>query len=230
MAIVTTRKFESRFATPMARKHWLGLAAALWLAAVVSGLLLLQDYKQIPGASGAAAATWPVVASIPAPANRPTLLVFSHPRCPCTRATFRELERILCDARFRIDLRVVFAGSELTSAKPEEIPLYAAAQLPLAEIYVDNGQLAKQFGVETSGQVLLYNADGELQFSGGVTSARGHEGDSIGGAALTDWLCKGNIETRTAPVFGCPLFTSLSSLDENCPSGQCRSAPAGDSR
>ena len=40
------------------------------------------------------------------------------------------------------------------------------------------------FGVATSGQVLLYDPNGELRYSGGITRSRGHPGANAGRAAI----------------------------------------------
>ena len=62
------------------------------------------------------------------------------------------------------------------------------------------------FHAETSGQTALYDATGNLLFSGGITSARGHEGDNDGRAAVVSLLTSDGAEERETPVFGCPLF------------------------
>lgn len=189
----------------------LSLLAPVWIAAVAVGFFLLLDYKHIPGEAATPPAKWPEQTSLPAPAGRPILLVFSHPHCPCTRATFRELEQILSQVHFRIDVRVIFVGVADGPTALEKISLLSSAQLPLAEIHCDEGDLARQFQVKTSGHVLLYNAPGQLCFSGGVTASRGHEGDSPGGIALTSWIRTGAGELANAPVYGCPLFASPAS-------------------
>jgi hypothetical protein len=53
--------------------------------------------------------------------------------------------------------------------------------------------------------VVLYNAAGALLFSGGITAARGHEGDNAGREMVLAHLAA-NDAGRRAPVFGCPLF------------------------
>jgi hypothetical protein len=81
----------------------------------------------------------------------------------------------------------------------------------------DDGREARRFGVEASGETLLYDADGSLLFSGGITAARGHAGDNAGRTELVSLLnhepsSRTNIVDRTGShrdatsVFGCPLF------------------------
>ncbi len=69
----------------------------------------------------------------------------------------------------------------------------------------DGALMAAAFGAETSGQVFLYDAQGSLRFSGGITESRGHVGDNAGRAAVEQLLQgKAPVKTRT-PVFGCSL-------------------------
>ena len=93
----------------------------------------------------------------------------------------------------------------------------AAALSGVTAVRDDSGREASQFGGATSGQTLLYDADGTLLFSGGITSARGHAGDNAGRSQLVSLLNRGRsaraalFETRrpdrdATSVFGCPLF------------------------
>jgi hypothetical protein len=73
---------------------------------------------------------------------------------------------------------------------------------------VDDPQGAEmaRFGARTSGDVALFGPDGTLRFRGGITKARGQEGDNVGRCALRT-LCRGaQSPVREAPVFGCPIL------------------------
>jgi hypothetical protein len=70
----------------------------------------------------------------------------------------------------------------------------------------DEGEEAHRFGVRTSGQVLLYDAAGRLQYSGGTTGSRGKAGDNLGRASIIQML-NGTPVQANRPVFGCPLFS-----------------------
>ncbi len=72
----------------------------------------------------------------------------------------------------------------------------------------EDGDEARRFGAATSGHVMLYDAAGRLHFSGGITPARGHEGDSLGRDAVIDLIeAYRSAGRRCSPVFGCPLAT-----------------------
>jgi hypothetical protein len=53
---------------------------------------------------------------------------------------------------------------------------------------------------------MLYDADGVLLFTGGITGARAHAGDNAGRQALVALLNEMKPNGRTATVFGCSLF------------------------
>lgn len=74
-------------------------------------------------------------------------------------------------------------------------------------LYFDtDDQETDRFQAKTSGHCLLFDAQGTLQFSGGVTSSRGHQGASAGMASLEAAL-NGSSASETYPVFGCPLYS-----------------------
>ena len=72
----------------------------------------------------------------------------------------------------------------------------------------DGGAEARAFGVETSGQTLLYDAAGKLRFNGGITGSRGHAGDNAGRKALVALIGETAPDRNGASVFGCPLFAA----------------------
>lgn len=85
-------------------------------------------------------------------------------------------------------------------------PRPAAASIPGVRLIADpRGALARSFGAATSGQTILYAANGDLAFSGGITASRGHEGDSDGAEALLAFLGGRQPKRRSTPVFGCSL-------------------------
>jgi hypothetical protein len=68
-----------------------------------------------------------------------------------------------------------------------------------------DGRLAASLGGLTSGHVVLYDANGRLRYQGGITASRGHEGTNAGELAVIDALRGGTADTRSLPVFGCPI-------------------------
>ena len=79
--------------------------------------------------------------------------------------------------------------------------------MPGVRVYRDEGGVeTRRFGVTSSGHVLLYAPSGRLQFSGGITLSRGHEGDNPGSEAIIHVVRGGTLAQHETPVFGCTLL------------------------
>jgi hypothetical protein len=199
---------DSRQGRSRARAALWFAASALWLVVISSGLFLLAAYKQSPGERQASPRHWPENNAIPLGTERATLVLFAHPRCPCTRATLGELEKIVARCPGAVTPWIVFftpsgAGDEWRQTDQWD----SAASIPGAHVLADpGGALASRFGALTSGQVLLYDTRGELVFSGGITAARGHAGDNAGADAVCAYLLHGARPGYETPVFGCSLL------------------------
>ncbi|MHB8637648.1 MAG: RedB protein [Fimbriimonadaceae bacterium] len=168
-----------------------------WLALIIFGGVKLELYSATPGRRATGA-------SVDA-GKRFHLYLFLHPLCPCSSATLSELNRLQASVRTPLDVTAVIdnAGFAPHVAAPL---LRRLASAPGIAVEVDaNGHETASFGARTSGQVLLYNAAGVLEFSGGLTSARGHEGDSAGEAAIIDIVDGRTPVCRATPTFGCAL-------------------------
>src|SRR5947209_17064161 len=79
-----------------------------WSVCAGLGLAKMLTYELTPAASAAAPTTWPPSAGIARNTSRPTLVLFLHPRCPCSRATLAELERLIAACGGQFALRIVF--------------------------------------------------------------------------------------------------------------------------
>jgi hypothetical protein len=195
---------------PVRRKTSVGIIIAfvLWLAVVGGGTIEMTRYSNSPGNGGQAPTGWPADSQIPFDAGRPTLIMFAHPRCPCTRASLGELAVLLARFQGKINAHVVFLKPTDTITNWEKSDLWrTASSIPDVTVYTDNaGTEARRFHAETSGQTLLYDRSGALQFQGGITLARGHAGDNPGRSALQDLLRGGRSTVAKTPVFGCSLF------------------------
>jgi hypothetical protein len=62
--------------------------------------------------------------------------------------------------------------------------------------------------MSTSGECLVYDADGKLRFHGGVTSGRGHEGHSIGQDGISAAILNQAVVAKRTPAYGCALQNS----------------------
>lgn len=177
------------------------------MTAVVWGFSILMTYVSTPGAGVDARARFARHPNVSLDASRPTLIVFAHPCCPCTRATIAELDRLACRCPGRARFVVVFEPVPLDESDAVISGRWEAARkIPGVDVQLDvEGQLACDLGVRTSGQTLLYAPDGTLRFSGGITPARGHVGDNEGEDAIERYLRGDSALIESTPVYGCPL-------------------------
>lgn len=195
------------------------LAVVAWLAALVCGFSVLLRERASAGAPALAPATWPGSTRVPTVPERPTLVVFAHPRCSCTRATFRELERVVARSGSRATTSVILVLPPAASEDWSRSSLaQAAREIPGATVLFDQGGVeARRFGTHTSGQALLYDAQGRLRFAGGLTAGRGHEGDNAGSDALVAGIAGGTSPGTGNAVFGCALASGVALSSERLP-------------
>ena len=180
----------------------------MWLSMVVGGWTVLVSHASSSSPLATPPQRWPIACDIARSSARPTLLVFAHPHCPCTRATLGELERIATRCSERLDIVVSFlASAELGEGWSHGELWQRASAIPGAAVRDDlGGQRARTFGALTSGQTLLFDARGELVFNGGITAARGHAGDNAGERAVIAHAHDLAPQGPSTPVFGCSLF------------------------
>jgi hypothetical protein len=189
---------------------WIALVA-VWGAAVGLGTLFLEAYAARPGEAIPSPDHWPEGSAIPRDARRPTLLIFLHPQCPCSLASVGELTDIINRCGEQVATQAVVLDTPLLESRGRSEIHQALARLPRITIRKDRGGIeSRRFNVTTSGHVLLYEVDGRLVFSGGITAARGHRGDSFGRSALLSWIRGGGNVRRQSCVFGCPLVAARS--------------------
>jgi hypothetical protein len=93
----------------------------------------------------------------------------------------------------------------------------AAAMTGVNVTWDRGGEIAAAFGAKTSGHVAIYDSQGLLRVSGGITPLRGHVGDNAGRRAIIQIVtASGGHDPGIAtlrpspdlvqtPVFGCPL-------------------------
>lgn len=178
----------------------------LWALMVAAGMATLWAYQNRPGPAAAAPRAWPLSSSLPRPAGRPALVMTLHPQCPCSHATLAELERLMAQAAERPSVHLLFVAPRGANDAWVRSGLWqTAARVPGVHLTRDDGTEAKRFGARVSGQVLVYDGTGRLQFSGGITGSRGHEGDNAGRDAI-DAILAGRPHPASAYVFGCLLF------------------------
>lgn len=186
---------------------WKGLLMFIWLSTLAGGFYWLLEYKNTPGATAEPPKRWPQASILSRDSRQPTLLLFLHPHCDCSYASLHELKDLLGEISVRPCIYVLFASPDSVEDTWHQTGLFEEAKtLKNVNVVVDRGDQERQrFRSWTSGQVLLYDANGELQYNGGITRARGVRGDNPGRHSIRQLLKGSQSEGPDSPVLGCPL-------------------------
>lgn len=201
------------------RRRALPWLIGAWVVASALGSAWVGSQASVAGAGATPPSRLPPAL---APARGPgawALLVFLHPRCACSRATLAELAKLTAHAGGRLATRVFVWAPREAPADFVRSELWTRARaVPGVEVVLDvDGQAAREVGARTSGQVVLFAPDGVERFSGGITPARGHEGDSAGNLAIRALVDSQAPEDSASPVFGCALETPMPASGEPLP-------------
>ncbi|MDG3005464.1 hypothetical protein [Paludisphaera mucosa] len=189
-------------------KMSLGMVAAVsWGVAVASGFGLLCRYESAPGSAGPPPDAWPAGNGLARDGSRPNVLMFAHPRCPCTMASLIELERLADGCKGAASIRVLFFRPEGAAEGWARSAAWSKAEsMPGVTVQLDpGGAEARRFGAATSGHVLVFDVNGRLAFSGGITRGRGVEGPNDWSAGAAEAAIGVGARRRACAVFGCPL-------------------------
>jgi hypothetical protein len=170
---------------------------------------MLWRYSATPGEQSSFLTAWPHGSALRLSPHRPTLVMFLHPKCPCSRASVTELAVALTHAKGGLDAQVVFVQPAGTPDGWAGTDLWSqAGAMPGVTGRLDRDAAeAARFHAKTSGDTFVFAPDGRLLFHGGITTARGEEGDNPGLAAIEAIAARQSPPVAHTPAFGCPLFT-----------------------
>jgi len=184
------------------------VTGALWLVAVGLGMAALLNYSNTPSRDRLAPERWPAQSTIPRVAGQATLVMFTHPRCACTRASVGELAELMAHCQKLVGAHVVFFRPSGSVEDWAHSDLWRAVELiPGVTVQSDeDGREARLFHADTSGHTVLYDAQGQLVFNGGITISRGHSGDNAGRDAIMAFLHAKTMDRAQTPVFGCLIL------------------------
>lgn len=193
--------------TPRGRRTAATVVVAFWLAALFLCARAMWKYESTAGDSGSHAQSWPSESQLPHVAGRATLVMFAHPKCPCTRASIEELSEVVRLAGDRVTATIVFVLPEGADASWEESDnRVASSRISGLNTRTDRtGREEALFGAETSGDVRLYDPNGHLTYAGGITAFRGHAGENVGRKQVLSCIVDGESTPHAFPVYGCPL-------------------------
>lgn len=179
----------------------------VWLAGVCGAVVLLWRYKLTAGALPAAPEHWPEASTIHRDPTAAMVVMITHPQCPCTRASMTELDRLAHALGDRARIVVVLVLPDGTGPGFEDGDIKARAEtIPNATVVIDaGGREAERFGAVVSGSTVVYDRDGTLLFRGGLTTARGHEGQGPAFDRITALVAGRTADRADAPTFGCSV-------------------------
>ena len=200
------------FAVAGLAKVRLVMLLACWGAGAGTAYWFMMKYEGTPGrAAEGIAMQWPAQAeAVKRVEGEATLVMAAHPGCPCSRASVAEIGELMARHPGKMVCYVLFAEQPAAGVGEKECEASdlwkAASAIPGVTCVVDRGDLTFHvFGARTSGQVFLYDAQGALRFSGGITGARDHIGPNAGLDAVTAFFDTGRLTYQSTPVFGCAL-------------------------
>ena len=84
------------------------IVSIAWVGTVAAGLGYVWVYENSPSELAKAPALWPSESKILRRTNMPTLVLFIHPHCPCSRATIGELAILMAHAQGRVNANIQF--------------------------------------------------------------------------------------------------------------------------
>jgi hypothetical protein len=184
------------------------LAGIFWMVVVGLSFTKLYNFEFISGPTDVIAQQWPQATIIPRDNHLFQLIMFAHPQCSCTNATMSELEEIMAHTQGKVKTYVLFVQLKLFNEQWVKSDLFkTTGRIPGVQVMIDDeAKQAKLFGGTTSGQVFLYNPQGQLVFMGGITASRGHSGDNAGQSAIIDLINNRPTKVHRTPFFGCLLY------------------------
>ena len=169
--------------TKGSRAESAGVAAALFAVVLITGMSSMAASRPATAAQrreGAPPSAWPWASALPRAAGRPALVLFTKPGSPCRDANLEDFKQALRVAGGQATASIVYdrpAGPEL---KARSAAGGCSWNVPGAWSVTDaGGAEAALFSARSVGQVLVYDAQGKLQFSGGVSGPGGRTGVSL---------------------------------------------------
>jgi hypothetical protein len=122
-------------------------------------------------------------------------------------ASLEELDELMARIPQRLAIYILFSKPDAPAAKVESSALWRrASRIPGVSVRFDQfGVEAAKFGGHVSGQTMLYDPNGNLVFSGGITATRGHRGANAGIDSIFQAVIGKPGAVARTPVFGCSL-------------------------
>jgi hypothetical protein len=180
-------------------------AALIWAATIGAAFDAIRRFETTPGQAAVTGPAWPSGSTVPRRSGEWSLVMLVHPHCSCSRASVQELQAVVEKSPSVQPYVLVYRPAEFKEGWERGAVVDAASRVRRARVMLDvDGAEAKRFGGFTSGQTLLYDDEGRLRFSGGITSLRGHAGINSGRVDVIKIATSGT-GSGIHPVFGCAI-------------------------
>ncbi len=184
----------------------LPLLVGAWLSLSVLLVWLLMYYANTPGRP-AESGHGPMLGNTPAKPGEWTLVIFLHPHCPCSLASLQQAAELAeRHPTLRVKVYLIKPPGCPEGWEEGRISRLARENKGLSVAVDVDGQEARRCGAHTSGQTFLSDATGRVRFKGGLTDSRGHQGNSVGSAAVAALVEKDSSDVVETAVFGCALL------------------------
>ena len=190
---------------------WL-MAVGAWGVLLAGSFAVVHAYMARPGpVATVVAARWPAQTELGQPGGVAQLLVFLHPRCPCTDATLTNLSTVVraeSKSGAPAEITVVISGPAASGGCPPQLQRTLDA-MGHVKVRIDaDGRMARDFGAATSGHVVWSDGQGRVGFSGGITPGRGHVGPCESLALLAAAMKSHGSDkpVEATAVYGCSIF------------------------
>jgi hypothetical protein len=197
-------------------RGWSVVAVIVWVLGIGFGLRYQAQYDFLPAATKPAADRWPVESQCRLSADHPTLVVFIHPRCGCTRASLTELAKLMSVCHGRLETQLVFLMPSSVDVEWSNTDLWSrATRIPGVVCRLDSEGIEHElFHASASGELFLYRPNGDLVMHGGMTPSRGQSGDNRGRKAIEQFVLHNIEPAGRTHVFGCELESAKSKVSK----------------
>ncbi len=179
------------------------ILVAGWCGTLSLAMWWMHSYSIRPGELQGAPTNFKL-----AKAPKGKCFLFVHPKCPCSVATLENwtaIHRAAPDVMYQLVI-VLPTGTQPDFSNGAALEW--SKQNRWAQLRLDrNGVFAHQMHAKTSGEVLYYDSQGDLEFMGGITRARSSPGDSTAARTLVDCIAHSAEKSiGINPVYGCSLL------------------------
>ncbi|MFA0963756.1 TlpA family protein disulfide reductase [Roseivirga sp. BDSF3-8] len=127
--------------------------------------------------------------------DRPTLLHFFNPHCPCSKFNFEHFRTLALSYGDKVDFKVVLQDLEEKDARVA----FAGYDLQVPTLFDHDGKIAEACGVYATPQAVLLDKEGHIYFRGNYNKSRYC---TVTGSNYTQMALDSLIAGKDIPYFG----------------------------